>query len=214
MNRMLSALFTGIAMVLPVPSQAAEIDGATDLQLRCGVGYLLVADDPDMNNTADEAAMLRQLGEKLLTQADGVLAEKGVPESEREQIGMRYMAEIDAALTNNSELGFDPNQCTSLVAEAEAAALDAEIDKYMTCGAGFLAAAAVSQESGDAETAASLEALGDLLAGHGDDLMVEAGFDDEVRFQIGQMYGESVSAKIKAGEELDYDWDTCAALGT
>lgn len=214
MKTILPALLLGTALALPLSAQAVEIDPDTELQLLCGVGYLLVSVDPAMENTKQEEARLRQMGETLLTLADDTLAAQNVSTEEREEIGRRYTLQVDAAFDNNTELGFDPDQCAVLVADAEAAALDAEIDKYMTCGAGFLATASVSQDAGDSETAAKLEALGEQLANYAEDLMVEAGYGDDARFQIGQLYGESIGTKVQAGEELNYDWDTCAALGT
>ena len=213
MNRILPCLLLSVGLMQPVPLQAVEIDAAIDLHLRCGAGYLLVADDPEMNNTADEAETLREMGRTLLGHADSVLSGLGASEAERQQIGMRYAAEVDAALTRDTDLGFDPDDCAPLLATVQAHDLETEIDKYMTCGTAFLVAAGISQQAGDAETAADLEALGDQLVGRGDDLMVEAELAETARYQIGQMYAESISAKINAGEELDYDWDSCAALG-
>lgn len=214
MKTILPALLLGMALAFPLSAQAVEIDADTELQLLCGVGYLLVSADPAMENTKQEEARLRQMGETLLNLADDTLAAQNVSTAEREEIGRRYTLQVDAAFDNNTDLGFDPDQCAMLVADAEATALDGEIDKYMTCGAGFLATAGVSQDAGDSETAAKLEALGEELANYAEELMVEAGYGEEARFQIGQMYGVSIGTKVQAGEELDYDWDTCAALGT
>lgn len=216
MNRKLAALLWGLSAAAANAAGAAEIDAVMDLQLRCGAGYLLIADNPEMNNTKEEAASFEEMGNLLLSEADRVLTEQGASRSEREAIGARYMVEMKVAL-DGDELGFDPEQCPKLAAEAQttskAAELDAEIDKHMTCGVGFLAAARVKEEEGEAETAVDLEALGEKLSSIGDDLMVEAGYSEKARYQIGRLYGESVGAKFNAGKELGYDWETCAALG-
>lgn len=212
MNRKLPTLLVALAALVANSAQAVEIDATMDLQLRCGVGYLLTARHPDMNNTADETASFEKMGNVLLDHADGALAEQGASLAEREDIGRRYRGEMEVTLAGD-DLGFDPEQCPILAAEAETAMLEADIDKHMTCAVGFLAAARVKAEEGDTETAADLEALGDKLSGLGDDLMVEAGYDEKARYQIGKLYGESVGTKFNAGEDLEYDWDTCAALG-
>lgn len=206
------------AMLLSLhPVLGSEIDQTNDLRLRCGVGYLLIADMPEMNNTAEESAAFKRMSGSLLNHADTILAQQGISTAEREEIGERYTREMDEILQKDLELGFDPDDCIDLVAEAdavaEAAALDAEIDIYMTCGAGFLAAASVKQDEGETKIAAELEALGTRLAGLGDDLMIGAGYNKTARHQVGQLYGESVGAKFNAGEDLKYDWDTCAGLG-
>lgn len=216
MNRKITVLLWGLFTAAASAAETAEIDAVMDLQLRCGTGYLLIADDPNMNNTEEEASSFEEMGTVLLNEADRVLTEQGVSSTERENIGARYMGEMQVALEGD-DLGFDPEQCPKLAADAqttaEAAALEAEIDKHMTCAVGFLSAARVKAEEGDAKTAADLEALADKLGGIGDDLMVEAGYGEKARYQIGKLYGESVGAKFNAGEELEYDWDTCAALG-
>ncbi|MBB4053985.1 hypothetical protein GGR20_003657 [Devosia subaequoris] len=205
-----SALST---IFLPLAVQSAEIDETNDLRLRCGAGYLLIADMPEMNNTDEEIANFKRMAKSLLSHADEILAKQGVPGAEREEIGRRYTMEMDEVLTKDLDLGFEPEDCPDLVAEADAAALEAEINKYMTCGVGFMAAARVKQDEGDTKVAADLEALGTSLANRGDDLMVEAGYNEAARYQLGQLYGESIGAKFKAGEDLEYDWDTCASLG-
>ena len=217
MKNLLYSLCLSICLLPCASLNAAEIDTVTDLRLRCGVGYLLIADMPEMNNTAEETAAFKRMADSLLDHADNILAQQGVSVVEREEIGRRYTLEMDEVLTKDLDLGFEPESCPELVAEADAAAdaaaLEAEINKYMTCGVGFLAAARAKQESGETKVAADLEAFGNQLASRGDDLMVEAGYNEAARFQIGQLYGESIGAKFNAGEDLEYDWDTCAALG-
>lgn len=217
MKNLFSSLCLSI-FILPCNSlNAAEIDTVTDLRLRCGVGYLLISDMPEMNNTAEEAAAFKRMADSLLNHADNILAKQGVSVVEREEIGRRYTMEMDEVLTKDLDLGFEPESCPELVTEADAAAdaaaLEAEINKYMTCGVGFLAAARAKHDGGETKVAADLETLGNQLANRGDDLMVEAGYNEAARFQIGQLYGESIGAKFNAGEDLEYDWDTCAALG-
>lgn len=212
MNRGLLCFALCVGTLTPMTAEAATMDEPTKLHLRCGAGYLLVSSDPEMNNTPEEEARLRQMGEILLTRADTMLTELGMTHSERVQVGAHYMAEMDAVLTNDFDLGFDPSQCADLVATAEAAALQAKIDVFMVCGAGFLATAQVSKAEGDDETAEKLEALGNTLAGRGDDFMIEAGLSDTERYELGREYGQSVWTKVLAGEDLAYDWDICAGL--
>ena len=218
MYRAATALLA-LGMLASPPVQAAEIDAATDLLLRCGAGYFLVAADPRLVSSEEEATTLRGMGEQLLTRADGTLAEMGLTLAEREEIGARYTTEVATAFANDTDAGFDPSDCAAQVVGAEdaeaAAAAKArtdEIHKLMTCGAGFMATARASEESGDLETAANLQTLGTTLVGRADDLMVEAGMGDAARQQLGQLYGEDVGTKINAGEDLAYDWDACAAL--
>ncbi|MCP8885470.1 hypothetical protein NIM87_18370 [Devosia sp. XJ19-1] len=216
--RTLPVTLAMVAILLSLhPVYGSEIDQTNDLRLRCGVGYLLIADMPEMNNTAEESAEFKRMSGSLLNHADTILAQQGISTAEREEIGERYTLEMDEILQKDLELGFDPEDCIDLVTEsdaaAEAAALDAEIDMYMTCGAGFLAAARVKQGEGETKIAAELEALGTQLAGRGDDLMIEAGYNTAARHQVGQLYGQSAGEKFNAGEDLKYDWDTCAGLG-
>ena len=82
----------------------------------------------------------------------------------------------------------------------------------MTCGAGFYVTSESAKEEGDADTASSLGALAETLIGRAEELMIADGMGDEARFQVSQLYGEQVATKIYAGEELAYDWDTCASL--
>ena len=89
---------------------------------------------------------------------------------------------------------------------------DARIDMLMTCGAGFILSAQSLQETGESTDAAMLEQLGTNLVGAGEDLMVESGLGQDARFQISKMYGEQVGQKMRAGEDLPYDWDTCATI--
>ncbi|HTM78759.1 MAG TPA: hypothetical protein VL133_14160 [Devosia sp.] len=213
MNRILPALLVGLSVLLPLPAQAAgAMDETTKLRLRCGAGYLLVAADPEMNNTPEEAVWLRQMGEALMIHADGLLQGLGMSTAEREQVGTHYMAEMDAAFTHDLDLGFEPELCVGLVAEAEAAAREGAIDKFMTCGAAFVLAAGIKQEEGDTETAKTLEDLGNRIIGRGENLMIEDGLDDAARYEIGKTYGRAIATKMKAGEDLAYDWDTCAGL--
>lgn len=215
MQRTVPALLA-LGMLMSAPTQAAEIDATTELLLRCGAGYLLVAEDPSLVSSAEEAAMLRGMGEKLLTRADGTLAGLGLTVAEREEIGGRYTTQVATALANDTDAGFDPSACIAQVVDTDSAAAatarNDEIDKLLTCGAGFLATAQATKDSGDIETAANLEALGNALSGRADDLMVEAGMGDAARQQLGQLYGEDVGSKINAGKDLAYDWNTCAAL--
>lgn len=212
MHRGLLCLALGLGALLPLPAQAATMDEPTKSHLRCGSAYLLVADDPEMDNTPEEAARLQQMGEVLMIRADAMLTELGMDAAERERLGGHYAAEMDAVLSDELDIGFDPSVCAELVAVAEAALREAEIDKLMVCGAGFLATAQITKTDGDAETAEKLEAVGNRLLERGDDLMVEAGMGESDRYELGRSYGKTVWTKIFAGEALAYDWESCAAL--
>ncbi|MDB5473940.1 MAG: hypothetical protein JWP99_1243 [Devosia sp.] len=109
-----------------------------------------------------------------------------------------------------------PSLAAGLSQGANAAATkdkhDARIDMLMTCGAGFILSAQSLEETGQEADAAMLEQLGTNLINAGEELMVQSGLAEEARFQISKMYGEQVGKKMRAGEDLSYDWDTCAAI--
>lgn len=204
------------ATCLCVPSYAAE-DDQTDLALRCGAGYLLMADDDSIAATAEDKDTLRTFGRVLITKGDTALAEAGMSEQERADLGYKITAEVDAALENDADPGFAPEECLAMV-EAEAAKVeipvdeerDARIDLLMTCGAGFLVSAGSLTEQGEEADAAMLEQLGTSQIEAAEELMIAAGLGDDARFQVSKMYGEQVGTQMAAGEDLAYDWDTCA----
>lgn len=213
-----------IALVLPLallcfgtPALAVEIPAPTEMLLRCGAGYLLVAEDAAMDNTAEEKANLRSLGETLLIRADGDLERLGLSVAEREATGTRYATAVAEAFASDTDAGFEAEACFEEATKRDAAALPAptahaeEIDRLLSCAAAFMAAGRASADTADATR---LDALSQELAGRADDLMVADGIGAVARHQIGQLHGETIARKFHAGEDLPYDWDTCAALGT
>ena len=220
MRRLLPALVLASAAFHPGAAPAAELGAEAELLIRCGAGYMIVADDHGMMDTEEEAENLRAIGLTLLEQADAMLTEQGLDGDAREQAGEQLALEVADALEQDTDPGFEAAQCTALVeAAAQAAGGDGpavgtseEIDRLMTCGAGFYVTAEAAREEGDEDTARNLGALAETLIGRGESLMIESGMGDEARFQVSKLYGQQVAEKIYAGEELAYDWDTCAAL--
>lgn len=217
MLKLLPVLALAATCLCTPASFAAEGEDQLDLTLRCGASYLLMADDDTLAPTEEDKDTFRTFGTVLLTKGDAALAETGMSEQERADLGYKITAEVDEALQNNTDLGFNPDDCLALI-EAEAAnagtpvdeARDAKIDMLMTCGAGFLASAGALTEEGEEADAAMLEQLGTAQIEAAEELMIESGLGDEARFQISTMYGEQVGTKMAAGEDLAYDWDTCA----
>jgi hypothetical protein len=82
----------------------------------------------------------------------------------------------------------------------------------MTCGTMFNMVAQTAKEDEDAEKASEYEGLKSRLLGRADELMAESGMDKPSRDQTNQLYGDQVIKSIKAGEDLAYDWETCAAI--
>jgi hypothetical protein len=222
MRAFLPALLLATALLLPAPVAAVEMDDKTELLIRCGAGYLLVADDDELMGSEQEAEKVRGLGMMLLEQADAILTAAGVGGDEREQAGADLATEVAAAFASDTDPGFESTQCLALLEAAEkpepeapdasAAAQSEEIDKLMTCGAGFYVTSEAAREDGDDDTARNLGSLAETLIGRGEELMIEAGMGDDERFQVSKLYGQQVAERIYAGEDLAYDWDTCAAL--
>lgn len=219
MQRFFLAFMLAAWAFLPAPAQAVELDSPTELLLRCGSGYVFLSAAPGGTGSAEEAAKLRSLGEALMMRADDNLARLGVSVSEREKIGERIGTEVAMAFVNDSDPGFTVEQCTSLVfaddpeAAAAATARTNEIEKLMTCGAIFDLVAQTAKEEEDAGKASEYEDLKNKLFSRADELMVESGMDKPSRDQTSQLYVEQVVQSIKAGQDLTYDWETCAAIG-
>ncbi|MDB5623196.1 MAG: hypothetical protein JWR39_1759 [Devosia sp.] len=206
------------AACLIVPAYAQTIDPQTDLMLRCGAGYLLIADDETIAETAEDKETFTNFGNHLITLGDQALAADGMSESARADLGYRIMSEVDSALENGTDAGFEPEECLALLESEQAkitgdqAGRDKRIDMLMTCGAGFIVSAEAMRAQGNEADAAMLEELGTNQINAAEDLMIEAGMNDDARFQVSKLYGEQVGTKMKAGDDLAYDWDTCAAL--
>ncbi|MBD8067067.1 hypothetical protein IC608_16475 [Devosia sp. PTR5] len=208
-----------VAVATVSPSLAAEAEDRVDLLLRCGAGYLLIADDPSIAETEEDKQTFTDYGTALLTMADRALAEAGVSEAEREATGFRIMGEVDTAMENGTDAGFEPEECLPLLKTEKTKATpspedlrDAKIDMLMTCGAGFILSSQTLQEQGEEADAAMLEELGNNHINAAEELMIQSGLGEEARFQISKMYGEQVGTKMRAGEDLPYDWDTCATI--
>jgi hypothetical protein len=222
MRKLLPVLLFAAGALYPSASPALEMDADTELQIRCGSSYMLLADQDETLN-AEDAEILRSIGLGLLEQADATLAAQGVDGDARERVGAELATEVMNALAEKTDPGFETAQCTALVdawveAQSEAGPGTAatanaeEIDKLMTCGAGFYVTSESAKEEGDEDTARNLGALAETLIGRAEALMIEDGMDDEARFELSKRYGQQVGTKIYAGEELAYDWDTCASL--
>src|SRR5690606_38770990 len=220
MRKLLPALLLASAALLPGAAPAAGLGADAELLIRCGAGYMFVAADDEVVDDQAEADNLQGAGVALLEQADDLLVERGFDGDAREKIAFDLATEVASALEAETDPGFEVPQCAALV-EAAAAAVDQEtsssanseeIDRLMTCGAGFYVTSESAKEEGDADTASSLGALAETLIGRAEELMIADGMGDEARFQVSQLYGEQVATKIYAGEELAYDWDTCASL--
>ena len=63
-----------VALGFTAPAFAQEVDAQTDLMLRCGAGYLVLADREDFDGTEEDKATLIGFGNHLLTRADETLA--------------------------------------------------------------------------------------------------------------------------------------------
>lgn len=208
-----------VTLLLATPSSAQQLDAETQLMLQCGAGYLIAAEHEDLEGTDADRQTLRDMGNFLLTQVDSMLAEGGMSEADRSQLGFDAMAEADRAIEND-DASLDADECLELVGStlnrAEIAAADAErekrIDMLMTCGGGFYASAQTLRAEGNTADADLLEPLGIAQINAAEELMIEAGLDDAQRFQISQIYGEQIGTQLQNGEDLAYDWDTCAAL--
>lgn len=221
MRCLFPALVLALGTFSPTATVAVELDAETELLIRCGAGYIIVANDDAYMDTAEEAENLRGIGLHLLEQADAILTAQGVSDADREKAGADLTTEVAEALDANTDPGFETAQCVALVEAAVKAAAgpDApdivsseEVDKLMICGAGFYVTAEAAKEDGDAETAGNLGALAEILIGRAEALMIEAGMDEQARFELSQRYGQMVGETIYAGEELSYDWETCAML--
>lgn len=204
---------------LLTPSLAAEAEDQAELMLRCGAGYLLIADDRSIAETEEDKQTFTSLGTVLVAMGDKALEDAGVSAAARAAAGFRITSEVDAAMQNGTDPGFDPDHCMPLLegehtqaASGDEDERDAKIDVLMTCGAGFLLSAETLLEQGDEANAAMLEQLGTNQITAAEELMTEAGLGQQARFQISKMYGEQVGTKMRAGEDLAYDWDTCATL--
>lgn len=201
-------------------AQALETDVDHEVLLRCGAGYLVAADN---ESVVEDAESLRHIAQFLFERADEVMTDLGLPPDEQEKLGHDIGFAIAKAYAEKAaDPGFDADQCLALVdafaAQADSDAIAAatggsgEIDKFMTCGAGFYITAEAAKEDGDAETADSLGTAAGILLGRAEEMMIEAGMGEAARHQLGQLYGRQINEKIKAGEELAYDWETCAEL--
>jgi hypothetical protein len=222
MRKLLSVFLLAAGALHPSATQALEMDADTELLIRCGSSYMVMADN-DETLSAEDSEILRTVGLGLLEQADAALAAQGVDGDAREKAGAELATEVINALAAKTDPGFETAQCTALVnawVEAQAdsgagpveTANEEEIDKLMTCGAGFYVTAESAKEEGDDDTARNLGALAETLIGRAEALMIEDGMDDAARFELSKEYGQRVAAQIYAGEELAYDWDTCANL--
>lgn len=207
------------ATCLSMPTFAAEASSRADLMLGCGAGYLLIAGDPLIAKTEEEKLTFTNLGNVLSAMGDKALADSGMAAANRAARGFRIRSELEAAMESGTNPAFDPDDCLPLLEgeETKAASVDederdARIDMLMTCGAGFIVSAQSLQEQGDDADAAMLEQLGTSHIAAAEDLMIESGLGKDARFQISKMYGEQVGTKMRAGEQLDYDWDACATL--
>ncbi len=207
-----------LALGFIAPAVAQEIDAQTDLMLRCGAGYLLLADREDFDGTEEDKATLIGFGNYLITRADETLAAAGMPEAQRASLGYQVMAEIDGAFESGAETGLNADACMAFLeaeqadADATTAARDQQIDMLMTCGAGFYASARELRDAGETADADLLEQLGLAQVEAAENLMIEAGMGEDARFQLSKLYGEQVGTKLQNGEDLAYDWDTCASL--
>lgn len=218
MRRIIPALMLGLSASLPAPCLAVELDSATDLLLRCGSAYVLMATDPQVVSSEEEATNMRSIGEALIVQADAQLSGLGADVAEREKIGQRIAMDVATALANDTDPGFKTDQCTALILKDNPEAAKAvdvrnnEIDKLMTCGVVFRLVAQAAKDDEDPVQAAEYEGLGNKLISRADGLMVESGMSEQSRHKLGALYGEQVAKSIKAGEALNYDWDTCAQI--
>ncbi|HEV7276374.1 MAG TPA: hypothetical protein VGN80_08805 [Devosiaceae bacterium] len=221
MRKLLPALLLASCAFYPVATPAAEFDAETELLIRCGAGYMIVAEDDELMDSEADAENLRSMGLMLLQQADSMLIEQGLDGDAREAAGERLATEVATALEAKTDPGFETSQCTALLEAAAAEPAESkapevgtseEIDKLMTCGAGFYVTAEASKEEGDEDTARNLGALAETLIGRADQLMIDAGMGEEARFELSKQYGQQVGETIYAGEELAYDWETCANL--
>lgn len=212
-------LITAIAALgLMQPGLAMELRADLQQLLHCGAQFRVAADHESFEGSAADRDTTRDMGNLLLSQVDRVLAEAGMSEDERRQLGFEAMQETVRAFEADA-LPVDANTCLDLVdaalAEASSgqdAARNEKINMLMTCGAGFYVSAQTLREEGETADADMLEQLAIAQIDAAEDLMIEAGMGDAARFQVSQLYGESTAEKLKKGEELDYDWDTCAAL--
>lgn len=211
-----------------VEEKTAEND-EIDVLMRCGASYLLLADKQDAK---EDQEMLENFGMTLLNRADEALAAKGMSEAERTDIGKDITSEANEFIERDELPGVTSEQCLAMLGfddaaatddkeeaaaapAAEVATADAErdkkIDMLMTCGAGFLASAK-ALEATEKSDATMLEHLGTAQINAAEELMIESGMGEGARFQVSQLYGEQVGTKVAAGEDLAYDWDTCARL--
>jgi hypothetical protein len=200
------------------PGVTMELRADLQQLLHCGAQFRVAADHENFPGSAADRETTRDMGNLLLNQVDQALAEAGMSEDERQQLGFDAMQETMQAFEDDA-LAVDGDTCLNLVDVAlaggsggEDAVRNEKIDMLMTCGGGFYFSAQALREEGKTEDADMLEQLGIAQIDAAEDLMIEAGMGEAARFQVSQLYGESVSGKLQKGEELEYDWDTCAAL--
>lgn len=215
-----------LSLVEEKSAENDEIDGL----LRCGASYLLLADKEDAK---EDQELLENFGMTLLNRADEALAAKGMSEAERAEIGKVITSEASEFIARDELPGVTSEQCLAMLGVDDAAATgdtekeatatpaaevaaanaerDKKIDMLMTCGVGFLASAK-ALEATEKSDATMLEDLGAAQINAAEELMIESGMGEAARFQVSQLYGEQVGTKVGAGEDLAYDWDTCAGL--
>lgn len=213
------ALIVSLALLAtPNASHAQQLDDETQRMLQCGAQFRYAAEHEDFEGSDANRASMRDFGNFLLNKADQNLIDSGMSEDDRERLGFDTMQQTMAAFETDT-LPVDADTCFEMVDQLmgadNAGGSDentARIDMLLTCGAGFYASSIQLREGGEVEDADFLEELGVAQISAADDLMVAAGMSDNDRFEISKLYGEIVGEKLQNGEELDYDWDTCAQL--